>query len=116
MNPKPMAETVQDLEGLTPEADLLSWETRGILHRAIAGLPDQYRAVVVLREIEGLSTREVSEVLGISEANVKTRLHRARVLLREQLEPPLPAEVRQRARERVSNLLGQRAATRATER
>ena len=49
-------------------------------------VPRPYRVVVVLREIEGLSTREVAEVLGISEANVKTRLHRARVLLREQLE------------------------------
>jgi RNA polymerase sigma factor (sigma-70 family) len=42
--------------------------------------------IVFLREMEGLSTREVAKVTGISEANVKTRLHRARGLLRQQLE------------------------------
>ena len=45
-----------------------------------------YRAILVLREMEGLPTREVAAVTGISEANVKTRLHRARVMLRNQLE------------------------------
>lgn len=56
------------------------------LRRALSALPGPYRAIVVLREIEGLSTREVAAVTGISEANVKTRLHRARVMLRSQLE------------------------------
>lgn len=42
--------------------------------------------IVVMREIEGLSTKEVGAVAGVSEANVKTRLHRARVMLRKQLE------------------------------
>lgn len=56
------------------------------LRRALGSLPPTYRIIVVLREIEGLSTREVSVITGISEANVKTRLHRARALLRRQLE------------------------------
>jgi RNA polymerase sigma-70 factor (ECF subfamily) len=56
------------------------------LRRALAALPGAYRMIVVLREIEGLSTREVAAVTGISEANVKARLHRARVMLRNQLE------------------------------
>jgi RNA polymerase sigma-70 factor (ECF subfamily) len=56
------------------------------LRKALVALPPSYRVIVVLREMEGLSTREVAAVTGISEANVKTRLHRARVLLREQLE------------------------------
>jgi RNA polymerase sigma-70 factor (ECF subfamily) len=56
------------------------------LHRALTTLPPAYRAIVVLREIEGLTTREVATVTGISEANVKQRLHRARVMLRRQLE------------------------------
>ncbi len=56
------------------------------LGRALHNVPRPYRVVVFLREIEGLSTKEVGEVLGISEANVKTRLHRARIMLREQLE------------------------------
>jgi RNA polymerase sigma-70 factor (ECF subfamily) len=56
------------------------------LQTALARLPQPYRVVVVLRDVEGLSTREVARVAGISEANVKTRLHRARLLLRKALE------------------------------
>jgi RNA polymerase sigma-70 factor, ECF subfamily len=56
------------------------------LRRALKALPPGYRMVVFLREIEGLSTREVATITRLSEANVKTRLHRARLLLREQLE------------------------------
>ena len=56
------------------------------LRAALKALPPAYRVIVVLREMEGLSTREVAVVTGISEANVKTRLHRARVLLRKGLE------------------------------
>lgn len=51
------------------------------LRRALLSLPGPYRAVVFLREMEGLSTREVATILGMSEDNVKTRLHRARVQL-----------------------------------
>jgi RNA polymerase sigma-70 factor, ECF subfamily len=68
-----------------PEDQAINVSLRGRLRRALAAVPRPYRVVVVLREIEGLSTREVADVLGISEANVKTRLHRARVLLRDQL-------------------------------
>lgn len=56
------------------------------LKAALAELPRQYRLIVFLREVEGLSTREVAGVVGISEGNVKTRLHRARGFLRERLE------------------------------
>ena len=56
------------------------------LREALGTLPAGYRVIVVLREIEGLSTREVATVTGISEANVKTRLHRARMMLRRHLE------------------------------
>jgi RNA polymerase sigma-70 factor (ECF subfamily) len=55
------------------------------LRRALQRLPRTYRAIVVLREIEGLSTREVAAITHLSEANVKTRLHRARRMLRESL-------------------------------
>jgi len=58
----------------------------GRLRRALQALPPPYRAIVVLREIEGLSTREVAAVSKISEANVKTRLHRARLMMRQQLD------------------------------
>jgi RNA polymerase sigma-70 factor (ECF subfamily) len=56
------------------------------LRAALLSLPPSYRIIVVLREMEGLSTREVASVTRISEANVKARLHRARALLRKQLE------------------------------
>jgi hypothetical protein len=56
------------------------------LRHALKHLPPSYRMVVVMREIEGLSTREVAVITGVSEANVKTRLHRARLMLRKQLE------------------------------
>jgi RNA polymerase sigma-70 factor (ECF subfamily) len=72
--------------GRDPEAHALNASLRGRLLDALRELPRPYRVVVFLREVEGLSTREVGNVLGISEANVKTRLHRARVMLREQLE------------------------------
>lgn len=55
------------------------------LRRALATLPPAYRMIVLLREMEGLSTREVATVTGMSEDNVKTRLHRARVMLRDAL-------------------------------
>jgi RNA polymerase sigma-70 factor (ECF subfamily) len=58
----------------------------GRLRHALKQLPPSYRMVVVMREIEGLSTKEVAAVTGVSEGNVKTRLHRARLMLRKQLE------------------------------
>jgi RNA polymerase sigma-70 factor (ECF subfamily) len=56
------------------------------LRRALSALAPAYRMIVVLREIEGLSTREVASVTGYTEANVKQRLRRARLMLRDHLE------------------------------
>lgn len=56
------------------------------LRKALAALPPQFRYIVLLREVEGLSTRDVARVTGLSTDNVKTRLHRARVMLRGHLE------------------------------
>lgn len=58
----------------------------GRLREALKKLPPSYRMIVVMREMEGLSTKEVAAVSGMSEANVKTRLHRARLMLRRHLE------------------------------
>ena len=58
----------------------------GRLRDALKTLPASYRMIVVMREMEGLSTKEVADITGISEANVKTRLHRARLMLRRRLE------------------------------
>ena len=56
------------------------------LRHALSKLSPGYRVIVVLREMEGLSTREVATITGFSEANVKQRLHRARMMLRRSLE------------------------------
>jgi RNA polymerase sigma-70 factor (ECF subfamily) len=56
------------------------------LRQALKHLPPSYRMIVVMREIEGLSTKEVATIAGVSEANVKQRLRRARLMLRKRLE------------------------------
>jgi RNA polymerase sigma-70 factor (ECF subfamily) len=68
-----------------PEDQLLSGEGRLMLDRAIATLPESMRIVFLLRDVEGLSIRETAEALNLTETNVKTRLLRARLFLREQL-------------------------------
>jgi RNA polymerase sigma-70 factor (ECF subfamily) len=68
-----------------PDDQVLSSEFRDVLDAAVATLPETFRSVFVLRDIEGLSTAEVAEVLGLTETNVKVRLHRARLALREKL-------------------------------
>ena len=71
--------------GKNPEQLADNAVLRRRLRKALARLPRAYRAVVFLREMEGLSTREVAHVMGMSEDNVKTRLHRARVQLQADL-------------------------------
>lgn len=68
-----------------PEEELLSDEGKSLLDAAIQSLPEAMRIVFVLRDIEGLSIRETAEALDLTETNVKTRLLRARLSLREQL-------------------------------
>ena len=68
-----------------PENELMSSESRANLDHSVQQLPDGLRAVFLLRDIEGLSTRETADVLDISESAVKTRLSRARFRLRELL-------------------------------
>ena len=69
----------------TPEEALLNEELRSKLQEAILALPKHYRLVLILRDVEQLDAREVSEVMGISEETTKTRLHRARVFVRKAL-------------------------------
>jgi RNA polymerase sigma-70 factor (ECF subfamily) len=68
-----------------PEEELMSAEARQYLDRAIDELSPNLRVVFILRDMEGLSTQEVGEVLSLSETAVKTRLSRARLRLRELL-------------------------------
>jgi len=68
-----------------PEDQLLSGEGKAALDGAIETLPEPLRLVFLLRDVEGLSIRETAEALNLTETNVKTRLLRARMFLREQL-------------------------------
>ena len=68
-----------------PETEALSDELRQVMDNAVESLPDTLRAAFVLRDLEGLSTQEAADTLGISISNLKVRLHRARFMLREQL-------------------------------
>ncbi len=68
-----------------PEDQLLSGEGKQMLDRAIETLPEPMRLVFLLRDVEGLSIKETAEALNLTETNVKTRLLRARLFLREQL-------------------------------
>jgi len=79
------------------EDEVLSEETHAMVRQAIDMLPAHYRAVVMLRDIEELSNEETAEILGEPVSSVKSRLHRARMALREQitrlmlLEPAPPS-------------------------
>lgn len=68
-----------------PEQEIQSSEVRAELEQAISNLSPKLKAVFVMREVEGLSTKECAEALNVSPSVVKTRLHRARLRLREQL-------------------------------
>lgn len=61
-------------------------ELGNVLEHAISSIPEDYRMVFALRELNGLSVEETGEVLGITESNVKVRLNRARKMLRTQIE------------------------------
>jgi len=71
----------------SPENEMARDQLRGLLEEAIAGLPDAFRLVFVLRDIEGMSVEETSEALGVLPATVKTRHLRARRRLQQTLAP-----------------------------
>lgn len=76
-----------------PERLLTKAEVQMELDKAIAALPEKYRAVFILREIEELSTEETAVVTNLSTSAVKVRLHRARLFLRERLAESLMQHV-----------------------
>ena len=71
---------------LMPLEKFLNAELSDVISQAILSLPEKYRLVIVLRDIEGFSTAETAQILSLSAANVKVRLHRARLFLREELK------------------------------
>jgi len=76
----------------TAPDELTRDENRAMVREAIERLPDSYREVLTLRDIEQIDTTEVAEMLGVSKGVVKTRLHRARQALRALLDPHFKEE------------------------
>jgi len=74
-----------------PDRQAIDFQMAAVLRRAIEELPEIYRAVIVLRDVEELSTGETAEVLEISEDATKTRLHRARLAVRQALDQSIGA-------------------------
>lgn len=70
----------------TPVVELLNSELKGILEDSIRQLPEKYRTVFIMREVEDMNIAETKECLNISEVNVKVRLNRAKILLRDSLK------------------------------
>ena len=88
--PRPAA-TVPDLSSLAgPHADRLRAEAREIVERAVAELPEPFRLPLVLADIAELGSADIARALGLQEATVKTRIHRARLRLRQRLAAALP--------------------------
>ena len=73
------------IQGLSPEQALEKKELRKALQAAIQKLPDKYRVILVLRDMEGLSAKQVGTILKLQERAVKSRLHRARLFVRKEL-------------------------------
>lgn len=74
-------------EPVSPDANVAREQLRLLLEQAISSLPQSFRSVFVLRDVEGLNVEETAEALGIPPPTVKTRLHRARARLQQALAP-----------------------------
>lgn len=94
--PKPEGEdpaiAIPDAPQRGPAAKALEHELEATIADALKQLPTEWRAAVVLRDLEGLSAKDAALAVGIREAAFKSRLHRGRMLLRELLEPYLGLE------------------------
>jgi RNA polymerase sigma-70 factor, ECF subfamily len=85
--PSGSAEDAMNLESKapSPEQEVLNHTIKIVLESAVDRLPETYRSVFMLREVEGMSTAETADCLDLSEESVKVRLHRARSLLRKNI-------------------------------
>ena len=81
-----MQTTFTEKHDETPLSGLLNKELKVVLEKAVASLPEKYRLVFVMREVQGMSTNETMEALELGESNVKMRLIRAKVMLRDNLQ------------------------------
>jgi len=80
-----MENTYNDNYSETPLDGLMNKELKALLEKAVATLPEKYRVVFVMREVQGMSTNETMEALELGESNVKIRLNRAKEMLRSEL-------------------------------
>jgi RNA polymerase sigma factor (sigma-70 family) len=88
-----IAQRIPDKQ-MTPESAMMRNEARRLLEHAIDELPEKYRVVYVLKEIQELPSADIAECLGITETNVKVRIHRAKTLLKDSLyKLSAPADV-----------------------
>lgn len=76
---------LSNVDQMNPEKKAIHHETRRLVEKAIDQLPEKYRVIYVLREVEGMSNAEISACLELTESNVKVRFHRAKKLLKERL-------------------------------
>lgn len=81
-----METTFTEANHETPLSGLINKELKSILEHAVAALPEKYRTVFVMREVQGMSTNETMEALNLGESNVKIRLNRAKEMLRTDLQ------------------------------
>ena len=84
---------IADWSGL-PDRQILQSEMKHVLDQAIGGLPENYKSVILMRDVEELSTLETAQVLDLTEDVVKTRLHRARLAVRQKLDEYLRTDGR----------------------
>lgn len=70
---------------MNPEKAVIRQEAKQLLEQAIDNLPEKYRVVYILKEVEGLENAQVEQILGITESNIKVRLHRAKKVLKDSL-------------------------------
>lgn len=80
-----MENTYDDYHNDTPLEGLMNKELKTALEKAVSALPEKYRMVFVMREVQGMSTNETMEALDLGESNVKIRLTRAKEMLRTEL-------------------------------
>lgn len=74
-----------DTNQMNPEKQTITTETRILVERAVDQLPEKYRVVFILHQVEGLSNPEIAVSLKLTDSNVKVRLHRAKTLLKEEI-------------------------------
>ena len=83
----------------SPEQQLLRREDQGMVHRAVLALPPMYRLVLVLHDMEELDTEVVAKILGLQPGTVRVRLHRARLLLRQEMSRQLDGRPQSKTRQ-----------------